>query len=134
MASRLVNQKNGAFALPTGAYGSFQSFSVNESQGNDDVTAYGASTYGAYAFSGTPTQTLQCRGFILVGASSTSPGFGSMTSAGAATTVTFDTTTTCTGSYGLENITVEHDRRTGASKGSWSLRNAGDVTTSWAST
>lgn len=121
-------------ALPTGFNGVFQSFSVNESQQKDDVTSYGTNVYGAYAFSGTPTQTVRANGFILVGASSTTPGFGGMTSAGAAATITFDTTTTCAGTYGVENLEVAHDRRTGAAKGTWSLCNAGDITNTWAAT
>lgn len=133
MALRYINQKNGAIALPTGLYGAFQSFSAEESQAVEDVTVYGASVYGAFLGSGTPTYTLEATGFIQVGSSTSTPGFGGMTSAGAAATVTHDTGTTNAGTFVAENFRTMHDRRTGAEKGTWRLRNAGDITNTWAS-
>lgn len=133
MASHLVFPKTGAVALPSGSYGLFQSFDVDESVMTEDVTAYGIMAYGANATNGTPNQVVNVNGFAQAGASSTSPGFGDV-SAGAAATLTFETSTTMTGTYIVRRRRASHSRIRGAVSVSWEMLNGGDITTTWAST
>ncbi len=139
MASKLIVQKNGSITLPTGAYGVFQSYTMTESQSIEDVTSYlnvsgSTTTYGAFAASGTPTNRLRVNGFALVASTTSSPGWGAMTAAGSACTVTFDTTSTVAGTYIVESIEVSHSRPSAAARATWSLANASDLTIAWAAT
>ncbi len=135
MASKLIVQKNGAITLPTGAYGVFQSFTMTESQSIEDTTVYGSGvTYGSFTASGTPASRLRVNGFAQVASTTSSPGWGAMTSTGATCTVTFDTTSTVTGAYIVESIEVSHSRPSAVARATWSLANSGDLTISWATT
>lgn len=127
----LANPKNGNITLPSGA-GVFQSFTLNESQDVENVTAYGSGngSYGAFLGSGTPVQDVTVNGFVQSGAFN--PGMGTMTSAGASCTVTYDTACTSAGIYILSGLTISHSRVRGAVGCTWRMQNAGSNTTSFA--
>lgn len=125
--------------LPTGFNGVFQSYDYNERVATEDVTAYDSSAkYGAFVSNGTPVATASCSGFLIVGASNTSPGFNGAGSTmtdndGGAATFTVDTGTTLAGNFIVTEVSLSHARTRGAVSARWSLQNAGDITVTWAS-
>ncbi len=95
------------------------------------MTSYGTNSgsYGAFLGSGTPVQNVGVNGFVQSGAFN--PGFGTMTSAGAACTITYDTSCTSAGIYIMQSLSVSHSRIRGAVGCSWRLQSAGSNTTSF---
>lgn len=136
MASALLIPSNGAVVTPAtfATASDFGSFDVSEEQQGESVAAYGAAVYDPWRFSGTPHQQVTCAGFVRAHAANTQPfgATGGLTSAtGAAATFTADTGVTLAGTYGIQNFRMSHARLRAAVVGSWTLHNAGDVTTTW---
>ncbi len=136
MAQRHINTKNGSITLPTGFAGVFQSFDVNESYAESDVTVYNTSlTYGQYLTNGTPIQRVTVNGFVQCGTTGMNPGFGQGTDSDGATAIlNFDTTATqLTGSYIVTNLRTSHSRSRAGVPLVIELINSGDISsTNWA--
>lgn len=137
MPAHYASPKTGAFSPPGSLGGVFQSFDVTESQALEEVTCFGAGVYGQFRGNGTPIQSLTVSGFVQTGASNANPGFGitgaaCLDSDGGTATLTFETATTLSGDYIVQEVRASVSRVRGAESATWTLRNATDISPTWA--
>lgn len=144
MSKSGISTFNGAVNLPANFNLDCQTLRVHEHMDSQNVTAYPAiggtpTTYGIFRGTGTPVQDISITGFPFKGLGSTlsNPGFGKMTAAvgndlGQTATFQFDTSITCTGSYLVDDVSMDHSRLVAGARTSLTLKNTSDLTVVWA--
>ena len=138
MAASSLIPKNGAVAY--GSYlADFASFDIDGQQAVDNVTPYGTNSLSKNVGSGTPTFTYNIGAFALKGTTGNNPnlpGTNTIFSSGGATcTLTLDGTS-CTEAFTgiVERFRIGHARMRGFVPIGITLRNAGEMTETWAVT
>jgi hypothetical protein len=109
---------------------------IHESQASEDITAYQGTAYNIFLGTGSTRQDVTITGFPYKGVTASNPGFGSMNGTagalGGAATFTIDTGCTLTGSYIVDDLSMDHSRLVAGAKTSLALKPSTDITPVWA--
>ena len=123
---------NGAFSF-AGLVADFNSMRVKSMQAVENVTPYGTNVFAKNRGSGTPEIDATVTGFMLKGSSlSNANPLTTLSSTGAATTFTFDTSCTLTGGCVMSDFEITHARMRAAVAFTCNLKNADEMSLAWA--
>ncbi len=129
-ASSLV-PKNGAVAIGS-MVADFASFEIEASQSVENVTPYGSNACAKNVGNGTPDFTMHVGAFALAHATGTPAGLPALSAAGQTCTFTLDTGVTESGPCIVQDVKISHARMKAAVPIAFTLKCAGDITETWA--
>lgn len=136
MAKTHVIVTNGVVVLPTGFALDSQSMRIHETQATEDISSYGGTVYNINLGTGSTRQDISITGFPYKGVTAANPGLGSMNGStgalGGSATFTIDTGCTLTGSYLVNDVSMDHSRLVAGAKTTLALMPSSDVTVAWA--
>ena len=129
-ASSLV-PRNGAVSIGS-MVADFASFDIEAMQSVENVTPYGSNACAKNVGNGTPDFTMHVGAFALAHAANTAPGMPALAATGQTCTFTLDTGVTESGPCVVQNLKISHARMKAAVPITFTLKCAGEITETWA--
>lgn len=136
MAKTRIFVTAGSVAAPTGFNLDSQTMRIHDMQTSENITSYQGTAFAIFLGSGTEVLDVSITGYPFKGTSASNPGFGSMNGTvgaqGGAGVLTADAGCTFTGSFLIDDISMDHSRLIAGAKTSWGMKPSAEITVAWA--